>query len=628
MSKKKGRKRTEQKHQNKKKRKNNVKRSKQFNQRNKPNDVELEKLLFQELAKPKPCLKRIKIYIQDLEHLNFQNNDSIFPSFGLSPLMVVCRASGDPNLVRLMLDHGSNPNSLSRDDYTASQILCMNDRLTIKEQIESLKLLKSYGGDLNIAKSSQTVLGLLLQREGISLKDLKILTKKLQCSFQIGTSFIDYINCSQEKKVAVLDYMLDQKAHLPFIPTEKKKRKKNVKKKKQNRFVLDLMTSNVPTDYFPRLIESGIEIPPNKILNKKKKEALLHIMCSYRKIRRLDRIQFLINHGSDINALNHKGKSALDLLWKPTTSRILDTINCDQNLECIEYLIEKGIEFDVEKRIGNKNNSPFHYALQEDCVPKVFDFLLGCGVDLNYQNNKKETAFHIACKNRKPNYDIIKSLVNQGANINLKNSQERTGLDYLWHKKCFKTIDFLLSKSATINPNIHKSGSTILHMIIPKIWSNYFHLIEKVIKAGVDINKKNSLNETCFEIAIRDNQDLQMVRFLIKNGSNFEPKKIYFNNETILHQICTNYYTNYHLIHFVIENGCPVNLQNFNGDTFLHILLDRIISHLNFFEILKLIKNLKKNNFRFNIQNRKGKTVLNYFIQKFKILNRRMRLNF
>ena len=53
--------------------------------------------------------------------------------------------------------------------------------------------------------------------------------------------------------------------------------------------------------------------------------------------------------------------------------------------------------------------------------------LLSNGAAINYQNRYGNTALHIAAK--KGNFEVVKALVEKGANTTIKNNDGKTALD-------------------------------------------------------------------------------------------------------------------------------------------------------------------------------------------------------
>ena len=145
------------------------------------------------------------------------------------------------------------------------------------------------------------------------------------------------------------------------------------------------------------------------------------------------------------------------------------------NITAIEYLLINGTNKEAK---NNKGQTPLHFAIKYS-NPSVVDFLLSIGVDIKAKNNKGQTPLHLACKKGylpRPDYfisfnndgyvvectdnvgqescvfggnlDLIKSLLQHGADMEEKDNTNSTPLHYACKYSTLPIIKYLISEGA------------------------------------------------------------------------------------------------------------------------------------------------------------------------------------
>lgn len=88
------------------------------------------------------------------------------------------------------------------------------------------------------------------------------------------------------------------------------------------------------------------------------------------------------------------------------------------------------------------NNTNLHYAVKENRLELVWA-IMKKNIDaktLNSQNTFGDTALHIAAKNH--NMDIVEYIARFGGKMNIKNSEDKTPLDYLSESEKLRFSEF------------------------------------------------------------------------------------------------------------------------------------------------------------------------------------------
>ena len=180
-------------------------------------------------------------------------------------------------------------------------------------------------------------------------------------------------------------------------------------------------------------------------------------------------------------------------------------------------------------------------------------------VEVNAKNYDGVTPLHIAALS---NSETCTMLLKYGADVNSTTSYGYTPLQYAAKNGCYKVCRLLCRIEGT---NI--KGRTV------------YHLNEKL-----NASSQNYYKETALHLAINTRDAVIM----------HSKKKWPFNR-------CTDRYTK--IVKFLLNMGADVNLQNYDGDTPLHLAAR--------YEMEYIVKLLLHYNADINITNRKDETAVN-----------------
>jgi len=153
----------------------------------------------------------------------------------------------------------------------------------------------------------------------------------------------------------------------------------------------------------------------------------------------------------------------------------------------------------------------------------IVKLLVDNGADINKKNKYGDTPLTISCE--KGNFDIIKYLVEKGADINLFNSTGTSPLNILCRKSSensLKIMDYLITKNESCIDKIDKNYNT------PLLMSCYFNnkkMIKYLIRYS-NINIQNNYQDSSLIISCYfDNSTI--VGYLIEKNANEYLKNIY-----------------------------------------------------------------------------------------------------
>lgn len=198
-----------------------------------------------------------------------------------------------------------------------------------------------------------------------------------------------------------------------------------------------------------------------------------------------------------------------------------------------ELLLNKNINYDTAKfaiTCGYESNIP------KDCYP-----------NLEIKNNNEYTPLMLASKNNK---DIVKLLLDNGAQINETNFNEETPLIIATYKCNYDVVELLLDNGADIN----KTGNNKDTPLMIAIGENNYDVVELLLEKGADINKTGYKGDTPLSVAINIGND--------------------------------------DIVKLLLDNGADLDIADNNGNTPLSVAINK-----GYDDIVKLIKNKKKEKF-------------------------------
>ncbi|AGA67448.1 ankyrin repeat-containing protein [Brachyspira pilosicoli P43/6/78] len=333
-------------------------------------------------------------------------------------------------------------------------------------------------------------------------------------------------------------------------------------------------------------------------------------------------LNLLIKYGADVNTKNDKGTSLLDVSYRISES-------FDKNKEMFKILVENG--FDLESRIKADRSDYDYTPLMIAVYKKDYDmvkYLLDKGANPNTANNEKKTALMIAIANN--NFDISKLLIQQGANINTKDEYGYTALMRAAMIGSYEMVKFLLENGANINTK-DNDGNTVLYYNIyyagygeEERLENAKKIFNLLIKYGADVNTKNNYGASLLNISYRAStalvQNREMFKVLVENGFDLESRidggehsPDDYDYTPLMIAAAIN---DYDMVKFLVEKGADVNAKTHSEyssvETPLLLSLDYEHIESRYDENSSVAEYLINNGADINVTNEDGETPLMY----------------
>jgi ankyrin repeat protein len=237
----------------------------------------------------------------------------------------------------------------------------------------------------------------------------------------------------------------------------------------------------------------------------------------------------------DVKLRNGEYKTALHLAVEQGFLKVFDVLTIDQDESVTTY--------------DRDGNSLLHVATEsgnEDIVEKIIAKLTVD--DVNYQNDAKQTALHIAAKKGHATI-ITRILAVQGVKLSLKTKAGKTALHLAAAKGHATIVESILAKIGVdvLNAQTKKTGDTALHLAAKNGHETCVQILLK--DPRVNLTLKNRDGESLIYIAAK--QDSKSMLKMIHTSS----KRLKKENEkiNIWHECDKDGWT---IVHLAAQNRC------------------------------------------------------------------------
>lgn len=318
-------------------------------------------------------------------------------------------------------------------------------------------------------------------------------------------------------------------------------------------------------------------------------------------------VNFLLDHGADLYAQDTKGSTPFHLAFykynkfsnavfpSEAANKCINSVDKNglsifhicctkKNLNIIEAFLKNGVDMHAATLDSDKypGATPLHYAVHYECI-EVIKLLLEHGADFNVGDSTNRTALHCAFYN---GYGGIISFLLERIpkDINLTDSR---GLTY-FHIACVNgnsnQIETFLGTGVSpdihvdLNDDYHDSGFTALHFSID---SRREDIVELLLKYGANVNAEAGSCTTPLHLACR----------------NIVLDRYFFTRET-----------GGSMVELLLAKGANVNCQDKDGVTPLHMALEH--------RKTKLVQILFKYHADSNVKTRELTTPLHIAVEK------------
>jgi ankyrin repeat protein len=197
-------------------------------------------------------------------------------------------------------------------------------------------------------------------------------------------------------------------------------------------------------------------------------------------------VEYLLSKGARIDEKN--GQTGATSLYKAC-------FNGSLNIATV--LVNAGADVNLKSTDGF---TPLYAAVQNKHKP-VVEYLLSKGARIDEKIGQKGvTALYQACFIG--SLDVVKVLVDAGADVNLKSTEEYTPLFIAIQNNHKSVIEYILSKGARVNETNGQYHDTPLHKACE---SGSLEVVKILVNAGADINAVNKQDKIPIDFAVEKN---------------------------------------------------------------------------------------------------------------------------
>lgn len=199
----------------------------------------------------------------------------------------------------------------------------------------------------------------------------------------------------------------------------------------------------------------------------------------------LEVVNYLIEHGSNVNACDNDGITAL--MQAVRYCRM-------QSPETVEALIKAGANVNAK---DNEHNSVLLKAVIRG-ITKNVNAVLDAGANINVRNQNLVTPLMEAARY---DFEMTTLLINRGANVNLLGNFRESALYYSVREGNGKTTEVLVKSGIDVNARYADSKNALHYSV-----ANRYYPIETtrpLLSAGIDVNVQDKDGNTPLHITIQ-----------------------------------------------------------------------------------------------------------------------------
>lgn len=168
----------------------------------------------------------------------------------------------------------------------------------------------------------------------------------------------------------------------------------------------------------------------------------------------IDLIELLLQNGANVNS---KTSTKDTILFKALEKK---------NIDVVKLLLTHGAKVNI---LGQNGDSPLTYAI-ENCDCQMVDTLLQNGANVNFKNSNHDIPLIVAVDNPRENLEIVKILVQCGANLDAQDSYGNTALHLAVKNEDLELVKYLVEKI----PNYlikNKQEMTVIDIAVSSCYS-------------------------------------------------------------------------------------------------------------------------------------------------------------
>lgn len=530
-------------------------------------DAKGRTLLFELAAKRR--IESIKILIKNGIDINAEDN------YGKTVLSEAADKM-DGMMIRFLLDNGSSVNHINSSGRTVLQ------DAALEENDKVFKILMAHEPDLSLTDHyGRTVLFDAV--EGGNLEIIKEVVNN-----------IDDINITDNNGQTVLFHsVLKDNDKITKYLISNEIDVNVLDKKRQNALFNAIVLGSQAISTIEALLEAGVKLNIKDHADKTLLDEILKILA----ISKLDDIKvegkyrfvsadrnylkltgFLIDNGLAINRTDSEGKT---VLYKEVER---------ENYDTIDFLLASGADINAQDNEGR--TVLFDAVLKGPSNMNMIDHLIENGVDIDHRDYSERTIIDDLCEailitqsNKKPTlkrflelketedyFVLLKKMLLFKPKINQPKANGRTLIFELVNENNLELIKLIVNAGADLNVEDYDGATPLSYMIDNglKITRQrekelFLERLVFLLKFRVEINTVDKDGRTIFHKAVMAD-DIEVVEKLLSKKTNLDIRDK--QGRTALHH--TQWKGNYKIARLLISAGADINAADYAGFTILN----------------------------------------------------------
>src|SRR6266702_3108630 len=282
--------------------------------------------------------------------------------------------------------------------------------------------------------------------------------------------------------------------------------------------------------------------------------------------------RILLEHRAEVNARNDDGQAPLHLLSKRETSKDEDE---NDGCDLAKLLLERGANVNEQ----DKNSAtPLDLASYYK-KPEILRVLLDHSAKVNTETDFGETVLHgVSCvkyESQEERVHAAQPLLERSMDVNAQRKDDWTPLHIASYHGKFEVVRLLLDHGAAANAETN-NGDNPLHKVCGnsqvKSLEDSVRVVRLLLERGVDVNAQSKHKWTPLHLASHYGKP-DIVRLLLDHGANVNAESE--NGDNPLHKVCGNSQDKSqedgaHIARLLLECGVDVNAQPKHKWTPLH----------------------------------------------------------
>lgn len=256
------------------------------------------------------------------------------------------------------------------------------------------------------------------------------------------------------------------------------------------------------------------------------------------------------------------------LIMKSTTNLLLDHIRND-NVDAVAEMLAHGV--DVNARDVYKLD-PIHSAVREK-NEEILKLVLDAGAEVNSRDHCDRTALHYVAMNAKctVGVNLANELLSRGTNVNLKDEYGETALNLAAKMGNKGVIDILLEAGADVDLK-NNEGHNVLHCLVMNTrFSSDDAQVTNILKIS-QINSQDKYGDTPLHLAAKWS-NFPIFRLLLRAGADANLKNAdhYTPLHTIILHTKSSVATKLATELLLTKYNADINATDGEGNTALHL---------------------------------------------------------